>query len=268
MKRILCLLLVALLLTACSVSQPVQKTVEKLPDGSYIVTGLENAPGNDESISLEKTEMVYLYVKDEEGKIIPSLVKLTKQQQEKLEAALDAIDVFTYPKLITNEDGSMEVIQVDKNGDPVEVPNTFNIFDLLGDVEIHPMDSSKTTAVTYPALRLADNGNYAVVIMSRDGTPVERTKMATKVSRFYSADGKLQWTMAVTATFTYNGLEVNCGDVSTKVTIADPDNWYLISEETDGTRYSVCFGRTTLGVTTSAPTFDVSLNCNRQGDLS
>lgn len=268
MKKIFCLLLVVLLLTACSISEPVQETVEKLPDGSYIVTGVENAPDNDESISLKNTEVVWFYSIDADGNIVPSYIKLTDAQHEKLEAALALLNTFTYPKLVTNEDGSIDVVTVDKDGNPIDVPKEVNILELLGDVEIHRVTYNTESPMTYPTLQLMEDGSYAVVIMSRDGKPVERTKMATKVSRFYSADGKLQWTMAVTATFTYNGLEVNCSNVSTEVTIADPDNWYLISEETDGTRYSVCFGRTTLGVTTSAATFEVVLNCTRQGDLS
>ena len=268
MKKILSILLIAVLLTACGKSDPVEETIVKLPDGSYIVTGVENAPGNDESISLKSTDVIWIYSLDADGNVVPAYIELNKEQQEKLQEALALINTFTYPKLAAKEDGSYEVIQVDKNGDPVDIPKEFNIFELLGDVEIRRMDYSTKAPVTYPALRLMDDGSYAVVIMSEDGTPVERTKVATKVSRFYSAEGKLQWTMAVTATFTYNGLEAKCSNISTKVTIAEPDNWYLISEDTNGTRYSVCFGRTTLGVTTSTPTFEILLNCNRQGNLS
>ena len=265
MKRIFFLLLAVLLLTACGKTRPAWETVETLPDGSYIVTGLEHAPGNDESISLEKSQVVCLYFTDKDGKTTPSFVKLTAEQKEKLEAAQKAISILTYPKLVQKEDGSMEVIRVDQNGDPVDTPLTFNIFDLLGEIEILP---AKPAAVTYPALRLREDGSYAVVLMAEDGTPVERTKTATKVTRFYSAEGQLQWTMAVTATFTYNGLEVKASDVSAKITVADPGSWYIIREETDGTAYTVCLGRTTLGVTTSTPEFSIVLHCSPQGALS
>ena len=268
MKKLFCLLLVTLSLTACGVSEPVQETVEQLPDGSYIVTGLENAPGNDKSISPENEELLCISIVNEDGNLERAFISLSDAQYKKLQEALAAMDTVTYPKLIPTEDGSWKVIQVDKNGIPVDVPEKIDLFELLGDLDIRRVEPIIENHLTYPTLRLTEDGNLAVVIMSRDGTPVERTKTATKVSRFYSAEGKLQWTIAITATFTYNGLEVKCSDVSTKVTIADPDNWYLISEETDGTQYRVCFGRTTLGVTTSAPTFEVFLNCDRQGNLS
>lgn len=268
MKKLICLLLVTLLLTACGKPEPVLETVETLPDGSYIVTGLENDPSSDESISLENTEVIWFYSEDEDGKRIPSYIELTTQQHEMLLEALALMNTLTYPKLVAKEDGSIEVITVDRNGNPVDIPEEVNLLELLGDVEIKHVTYEPKEHMTYPTLQLMEDGSYTVVIMSRDGKPVERTKMATKVSRFYSAEGKLQWTMAVTATFTYNGLEVTGSNVSTKVTIANPDNWYLISEETDGTRYSVCFGRTTLGVTTSTPSFEIHLDCDRQGELS
>ena len=152
----------------------------------------------------------------------------------------------SYPKMEQQTDGTMEFVTVE-----IAVPQNF-------------------TGLTYPRVVRDVNGGFRVITVDKNGDPVTNQKTATKTIRFYSADGTLQWTMSVTATFTYDGLSVTCSDISTAVEIENKDSW-CVKEKTASESVpslDVTFGRITLGVITSTPEFSLVLECDSFGNLS
>jgi len=97
-------------------------------------------------------------------------------------------------------------------------------------------------------------------------------KTMTKSRSCYSEDDQLLWEMTITASFRYDGKTVSCTEVKGHVHVAATGRWYVISEtpefEGNTATYTVEFGRTTLGVTTSNASYTLALACDEHGNLS
>lgn len=105
-----------------------------------------------------------------------------------------------------------------------------------------------------------DNGNYSF------------EKTVTKTRSCYAEDDTLLWEMTLTATFLYDLHSVSCTDVSGEVYVAATNSWYVISEtpssEGNTASYTVEFGRSALGVTTSSSSYTITVSCDKDGKLT
>ena len=110
------------------------------------------------------------------------------------------------------------------------------------------------------------------VLMFKEDGHYSFAKTTTKTRSCYSEDDQLLWEMTVTATFLYDGTGVECTEVSGEVYIAATGSWYVISEKPEAAgntaSYTVEFGRSALGVTTSSSSYTVTVSCDEQGNLS
>lgn len=117
-----------------------------------------------------------------------------------------------------------------------------------------------------------EDGSYIVTTIEESITRATGTKTASKKNNFYNEDDELQWTITVTGTFTYDGTSSTCTKATGTTTITNTTNWYLISESPtksgNTATYTVTFGRKVIGITTSKPTYSVSLTCDANGNLS
>lgn len=121
----------------------------------------------------------------------------------------------------------------------------------------------------FPALRRRDDGSWAVVTLNKHGEIVQKSRFARKDVSYYSADGKLQWTVTFTACFQYDGLTAACTDGNVEVTVADENSWEVLNwAATEDGCCSVTFRRETLGVPTSTPTFTFQLTCDPDGSVT
>lgn len=130
-----------------------------------------------------------------------------------------------------------------------------------------PVDAAEMrTTVTY-----LEDGSY-IVTEIRESTTRAMTKVGDKTDMYYSATHELQWKMTVTGEFLYDGTTATCTYATGTVTIYNTDDWYFISDSSycsqNTATYSVTFGRTALGVTTSRPTYSVSVSCDKNGNMS
>lgn len=114
------------------------------------------------------------------------------------------------------------------------------------------------------------DGNQ-VVFYKEDGR-YRFEKTTTKTKSCYSEDDELLWEMTITATFLYDGTGAECTDVSGEVYIAATGSWYVISETPEASgntaSYTVDFGRSALGVTTSSNSYTITVSCDAKGNLS
>ena len=118
---------------------------------------------------------------------------------------------------------------------------------------------------------LMNTSNGDKVYMFHEDGHYSFVKTMTKARSCYSEDDQLLWEMTITASFRYDGQTVSCTEVTGNVYVAATGSWYVISEtpEFDGNiaTYTVEFGRTTLGITTSTAAYTLTLTCDEHGNL-
>lgn len=97
-----------------------------------------------------------------------------------------------------------------------------------------------------------------------------KTVKETKYISYYSSAGKLLWTAALTAEFTYNGKISLCDSVETDCTIYDSD-WKVISEECEKNA-STATGHFTvrqykLAVPLKTIEKSITITCDKDGNI-
>ena len=87
----------------------------------------------------------------------------------------------------------------------------------------------------------------------------------------FSSDGTALWNIRLSGTFTYNGTTATCTSSSCTVDIYDT-SWYEISRsatKSGASAYaSVEMGRKVLGITVERETYELSLTCDKDGNVS
>ena len=181
---------------------------------------------------------------------------------------------------ITYADGSYLLVSTDKKDDAYtttrdEIPES-----LRQNAELSPVGCSfyytepRTKGFTpSPFKKLVTNeeGELVVVWCNVNGEILYDTTFATKFCRYYSADGRLLWTMTINALFKENNLEHYCQIINCNVHVWETDSWYVIgedfTEEAESVSYSVSFGRTNLGVTIAQPSYTIQLSRDENGNF-
>lgn len=116
-----------------------------------------------------------------------------------------------------------------------------------------------------------DDGSYMVeqifVIQSR----ASGTVTGDKIDTYYSSNGTALWKAVLTGSFTYSGTSSTCTSSSVSVTIYDND-WYTISKSAsksgNAATSSVTMGCKMLGVTVNKEYSNLTLTCDKDGNLS
>ena len=102
-------------------------------------------------------------------------------------------------------------------------------------------------------------------------TRASGTKTGSKADTYYKSDGTAEWKVTLTGTFSYTGTSATCTSANVSVTIYN-SNWYTISRSSNKSgnvaTSSVTMGYKTLGITTSRETSNLTLTCDKNGNLS
>lgn len=116
-----------------------------------------------------------------------------------------------------------------------------------------------------------DDGSYIEITYSILDTRASGTKTGTKTYKYHRSDGAVLWEAALTGTFTYDAAASNCTSCTCAVTVYN-DAWYLVSKSTsrnEDTAYAeVTMGYKVLDVTITKRTYNFSLTCDKNGNLS
>ena len=243
MKKWICFILFVCFLAGCSAAPSVKEPVQALP--CNLVSNIESTDCTIPDTSETKPIIITTIKRD--GTTDTTLVASDTDEYDLLMQLYTEGQFISYPSVEQQPDGTFEVVTVE-----MSIPKN------------PQQDPTYTNVVRGP------DGTLRVVIMDAAGRPIPQRKTATKTTRFFSADGTLQWTMSVTATFTYDGLTVSCSDIVTDVNIENKDGWCVkkvVNSETEPS-LKITFGRITLGVITSTPEFSLELECDSSGNLS
>lgn len=116
-----------------------------------------------------------------------------------------------------------------------------------------------------------EGGESLTITISESTSRASGTKTGAAEYLYSGSDGVAKWKAVLTGTFTYNGTTSTCTASSCSVTIYDT-SWYNISKSASKSgntaTATVTMGLKVLGVTVSKPTYDLTLTCDKDGNLS
>lgn len=132
----------------------------------------------------------------------------------------------------------------------------------------------------FPAVAYADNpetvimlenGDYITVTKQESPARASGTKTGSRTQTYVTSDGTTAWQAVLTATFSYNGATSSCTSSNCSVNVYS-SSWYLVSKSAtkSGNTATATFtmGYRVLGVTASKPTYQLSLSCDKNGNLT
>ncbi len=116
-----------------------------------------------------------------------------------------------------------------------------------------------------------EDGGYIIVEIDSEVNVSRATTSKTKNYTRYSENGDMVWKASLTGSFTYDGRYATCTSSSCSVTVYD-SAWYTISKTTwtdaNFAKGTVEMGRKVLGITTKTETLNLSMTCDRYGNVS
>lgn len=116
-----------------------------------------------------------------------------------------------------------------------------------------------------------EDGSSMVITILESNSRAAGTKSGTKQCTYRDSEGELSWIATLSGTFTYTGTSSTCTSSSINVTIYD-SLWYNVSKSASKSGNTatgtVTMGLKVLGVTVSKPTYNLTLTCDKDGNLS
>ncbi len=117
-----------------------------------------------------------------------------------------------------------------------------------------------------------DNGDYLVIETHTFETRAAGSRTESKTYTYYNSANVAEWVMTLTGTFTYDGRTSACTSSHCTVTIYNSSTWGLISKsatKNGNTAYAeATFAMKVLGVTVSRPAYEITLTCDKDGNMS
>lgn len=116
-----------------------------------------------------------------------------------------------------------------------------------------------------------DDGSYITVEVTTVSTRASKSITGDKTYTYYVDGGSASWKAVLTGSFTYNGKTATCTAASCSVTIYN-SAWFTISKSASKSgntaKASITMGKKMLGVTVSEVPIDITLKCDKDGNLS
>lgn len=116
-----------------------------------------------------------------------------------------------------------------------------------------------------------EDGSYIVVEITSADTRASSTKSGNKAYTCHASDGEEMWKATLIGSFTYNGTTSTCNSCYLRLDIYDT-NWYEVSRDyrvSGNTAYGdLTMARKILGITYKEETYNFTLTCDKNGNLS
>ncbi len=116
-----------------------------------------------------------------------------------------------------------------------------------------------------------NDGRYIEITMDGVAAFAFGTVTKSKNYTYYNANNVASWKITLTGTFTYTGTTSTCTASSCTVTIYN-DSWYVVSKSAtksgNTASATVTMGLKILGVTISKDTYNITLICDKNGNVS
>lgn len=129
-------------------------------------------------------------------------------------------------------------------------------------------EASQTVATEIEYL---SDGGYIETVISESVSRASGTKTGTKVKRYVDSDGNEQWIIRLQGTFSYNGTSATCTNSACDVTVY-ADNWSVVTKSASKSgataSASATMARKVLGITVSKQSYELTLTCDKNGNLS
>lgn len=136
--------------------------------------------------------------------------------------------------------------------------------------------------VPIPSMAVAENSLNEDIIYFNDGSYITiqttiidarspETRNASRTYVYHNLWGNEDWRVTLNATFTYDGSTAKCTIANITVDITN-SSWYTVSRSAsrDGNTGSctVVMGYKVLGITTDTKTVNLTLTCDKDGNIS
>ena len=116
-----------------------------------------------------------------------------------------------------------------------------------------------------------DDGSYIEIETTYLESRAISAQTGSRAYTYRDQDHKIQWQAVLQGTFSYDGTTSTCTASICTVSITD-NAWYVVSKTTSksgGTAYAeLVIGRKMLGITVEKRTINLSLSCDKDGNLS
>lgn len=116
-----------------------------------------------------------------------------------------------------------------------------------------------------------EDGSSLTITILESSSRAAGTTSGSKQCTYRDSAGDLSWIATLSGTFSYTGTSSTCTSSSINVTIYD-SLWYNVSKSASKSGNTatgtVTMGLKVLGVTVSKPTYNLTLTCDKDGNLS
>lgn len=140
------------------------------------------------------------------------------------------------------------------------------VFILLLPVQALAVSEAEAASIIY-----FEDGSYITITINEFESRASGSKTGQKTYAYTSNSGTVCWESTLTGTFTYTGTSSVCTSSSCDVTIYE-SAFYVVSKtaSTSGNAAiaTLTMGRKVLGITVSKNTYNMSLSCDINGNLS
>ena len=116
-----------------------------------------------------------------------------------------------------------------------------------------------------------DGSWYETIITQSEPIDTRNSVTGCTTKSYYSSENELVWRVKLYGTFTYNGSNSSCTNAYTTINLYK-SGWSVISENTSHSgntaSTAVILGLKVLGVTLPAANVNLTLSCDKDGNLS
>lgn len=116
-----------------------------------------------------------------------------------------------------------------------------------------------------------EDGSYITITLEEIGARASGTKTAKKTYTYTASNGTASWEAVLTGTFTYTGTTATCTAADCDITIYDTV-WYIVSnaptKSGNAASVALTMGRKLLGITIEKKSYNWSITCDKDGNLS
>lgn len=136
---------------------------------------------------------------------------------------------------------------------------------------IFPLSAYATAPIGDEEIEYLQDGGYIVTTVEESQTRASGSKSGTKTKAHYDSNDNLKWKIVLSGQFTYTGSSSTCTSSSVAVNIYD--SAYSKKTSSSSKSGNVAYGSATisrkvLGVTISTDTYNLTLTCDKNGNLS
>ena len=136
---------------------------------------------------------------------------------------------------------------------------------------IYAFEDQDRTVISVTTILHEDGSRDIITILAYDTGRTTNTITGSVIRDNYSSENELVWRVKLTGTFTYDGTTSSCTDAYTTITFYK-SGWSVLAENTGHTgctaSTNVMLGKNVLGVVLHAATVNLTLTCDKDGNLS